>query len=69
MEKKELKLKKEVLSNLTNLNIREIEELKGGVAALQQMDAPEATVSIILTVSVTNSSASYTVSASVSITL
>jgi hypothetical protein len=30
MEKKELKLKKESLSNLTNLNVREMEELKGG---------------------------------------
>ena len=31
MEKKELKLKKETLSNLTNLNISEMEEVKGGI--------------------------------------
>jgi len=51
MEKKELKLKKETLSNLTNLNIKEMEELKGG----QQRAAEEAslTVSISLTWSVT----------------
>jgi hypothetical protein len=34
MEKKQLKLKKETLTNLTNLNQREMEELKGGVANL-----------------------------------
>jgi hypothetical protein len=48
MEKKELKLKKETLSNLTNLNIREMEELKGGVAVRKALDSDAS-----LTVSIT----------------
>jgi hypothetical protein len=39
MEKKQLKLRKETLTNLTNLNQKEMEELKGGVAAKQEMVA------------------------------
>ena len=58
MEKKELKLKKETLANLTNLNIREMEELKGGVAQEKMQAADES-----LTVSV---SGSWTWSVSVS---
>jgi hypothetical protein len=57
MEKKELKLKKETLTNLTNLNQREIEEIKGGVVALQEAEATLSTITIV------------SVSVSVSVTL
>jgi hypothetical protein len=52
MEKKELKLRKETLSNLTNLNQREMEELKGGVAAQQGL-APEASLTVGVSVTAT----------------
>jgi hypothetical protein len=64
MGKREIKLRKETLSNLTNLNIREMEELKGGKEARQ-----EVATSPIFTITVTNTSASYTVTASVTIPL
>ncbi|MBP1618952.1 MAG: hypothetical protein H6Q14_2779 [Bacteroidetes bacterium] len=48
MKKKELKLKKEKLSNLTNLNTREMEELKGG-ALLQNKNEASLTVTVSLT--------------------
>jgi hypothetical protein len=50
MEKKELKLKKEMLSNITNLNIREMEELKGGMTMEQEMRAP-GTASLTVSIS------------------
>jgi len=51
MEKKQLKLQKETLSNLTNLNVREMEELKGGVA--QQAMAKDASLTVSVSVSAT----------------
>jgi hypothetical protein len=51
MEKKELKLRKETLSNLTNLNIREMEELKGGVSTQRELDAMQASLTVGISVS------------------
>ena len=47
MKTKELKLKKETLINFTNLNQKEIEELKGGVANKYQ-DAAISELTFIL---------------------
>jgi hypothetical protein len=51
MEKKQLKLRKETLTNLTNLNQREMEELKGGAAAKQELAAEDASLTVGVSVS------------------
>ncbi|MBP1618953.1 MAG: hypothetical protein H6Q14_2780 [Bacteroidetes bacterium] len=48
MEKKELKFKKEKLTNLTNLNTREMEELKGGRVLKEQETLPAVWLSVTL---------------------
>lgn len=50
---KVLKLKKETLSNLTNLNQREMEELKGGVAQMEAANVGDASLTVSVGVSLT----------------